>query len=128
MANLIDIQSQIEALKKQADQIRSKEFDSTLAEIKAKMAAYGITVKDLAAAEKKRPGKSKQAKEAKAKTAKAPKVTAKVPAKYKGPNGEEWSGRGLKPNWLAALILQGRTKEEFAVGSAPAAAEGEPQA
>ena len=35
--------------------------------------------------------------------------------KYRGPNGEEWSGRGLTPRWLSALIAQGRNKEEFAV-------------
>ena len=27
-----------------------------------------------------------------------------VPAKYRGPDGETWSGRGLTPRWLAALM------------------------
>lgn len=36
-----------------------------------------------------------------------------VEAKYRGPKGEEWSGRGLMPRWLSALIAEGRTKEEF---------------
>ncbi len=30
-------------------------------------------------------------------------IGAKRAAKYRGPNGEEWSGRGRTPNWLAAL-------------------------
>ena len=38
-------------------------------------------------------------------------------AKYRGPNGEEWSGRGLQPRWLSALIAVGRTKEEFAIAA-----------
>ena len=43
------------------------------------------------------------------------KTRGPVQAKYRGPNGEEWSGRGITPSWLSALIAQGRTKEEFAV-------------
>ena len=39
---------------------------------------------------------------------------AKVPAKFRGPNGEEWSGRGRLPNWLSALEADGRKREEFA--------------
>jgi DNA-binding protein H-NS len=39
----------------------------------------------------------------------------KPPAKYRGPNGEEWSGRGRSPTWLTTLESQGRKREEFAV-------------
>lgn len=38
-----------------------------------------------------------------------------VQAKYRGPNGEEWSGRGMTPSWMNNMIAQGRAKEEFAV-------------
>jgi DNA-binding protein H-NS len=55
------------------------------------------------------------AKSAAAKGAKKPRSVAVVAAKFKGPNGESWSGRGLAPRWLAALIAQGRSKEEFAI-------------
>ena len=37
--------------------------------------------------------------------------------KYRGPNGEEWSGRGLTPSWLRGLVRSGRSKEEFAVAA-----------
>ena len=50
MGNLLDIQSQIEKLQKQANDIRTREFDKTVQEILAKMQAFGITVKDLQAA------------------------------------------------------------------------------
>jgi len=40
---------------------------------------------------------------------------AKVPAKYRGPNGEAWSGRGKQPRWLAALVAEGRTPSEFLI-------------
>ena len=120
MSNLIEIQSQIEKLQKQASEIKAREFDKTVQEILAKMQAYGITLKDL------QPGKARGAK-ARSKIAttaksagskikkKAEKGAAVVAAKYRGPNGETWSGRGLTPRWLAALVAQGRTKEEFAI-------------
>lgn len=115
MDKLIEIQVQIEALKKQAQIVRAKEFDGTVADIRAKMAAFGITVKDLQASEKKGTRKTKGAVATKAKPVKASKSRAKVAAKYQGPNGEAWSGRGLTPKWLGALIAEGRSKDEFAV-------------
>lgn len=42
-------------------------------------------------------------------------VGAKVPAKYRGPAGETWSGRGKQPRWLAALVAEGRTPAEFLI-------------
>jgi DNA-binding protein H-NS len=42
-------------------------------------------------------------------------IGAKRAAKYRGLNGEEWSGRGRTPNWLAALEAEGRSREEFLI-------------
>ena len=122
MANLIGIQGQIEKLQKQASDIKSREFDKTVQEILAKMYAFGITVKDL------QPGKRRATKgKAAAKTAKAAGAKRKtagrktgqvVAAKYRGPNGETWSGRGLAPRWLASLIAAGKTKQDFAIKAA----------
>lgn len=102
MSNLIDIQNQIEKLQKQADEIRAQEFDKTVQEILAKMTAYGITVKDLESVK----GRVRKA---------ASPVTRQAAAKFRGPNGETWSGRGLMPRWLTALVAQGRTKDDFAI-------------
>lgn len=35
--------------------------------------------------------------------------------KYKGPNGELWSGQGRTPIWLRAQEEQGRTRDEFLI-------------
>mgnify|MGYP000099710663 CR=1 FL=1 len=43
------------------------------------------------------------------------KAAGTVPVKYRGPNGETWSGRGRQPNWLTALVEAGHTLEEFLV-------------
>ena len=115
MSKLIDLQSQIANLQKQAEEIRSKEFEATIVEIRAKMAAFGITVKDLQSAKvKAKPGRKTKAGAA-AKPAKVKKATAAVAAKYRGPNGETWTGRGLTPKWLAALVAQGQPKEQFLI-------------
>ena len=121
MTNLIDIQGQIEKLQKQAADIKSKEFSATVRDIQAKMQAFGITVKDLQT-RKTAKGVAKSGRPAKEKVAKAPKAARKssqpVAAKFRGPNGETWSGRGLTPKWLASLVAQGQSKESFAVASA----------
>ena len=120
MTNLIEIQGQIEKLQKQAQDIRSKEFASTVQDILAKMQAFGITIKDLQTAKpgKTGRGKGKAVSVKPAKSAKAAKKAgASVAAKFRGPNGETWSGRGLTPKWLAALLAQGRTKAEFAIAA-----------
>lgn len=39
----------------------------------------------------------------------------KAPAKYVGPGGETWSGRGLAPKWLAELERKGKKRESFLV-------------
>ncbi len=40
----------------------------------------------------------------------------KQPVKYRGPCGEEWSGRGPAPRWMKPLLAKGKTKEDFLIG------------
>lgn len=119
MSNLLDIQSQIEKLQKQANEIKAKDFHATVKEIVSKMQAFGITVKDLQspkAAKGGKPGRPAKAKAGSVKVTKAGRKTGTpVAAKFRGPNGETWSGRGLMPKWLSALVAQGQSKETFAV-------------
>lgn len=120
MTSLIDIQSQIEALQKQAQEIKASEFNNTVQDILAKMQAFGISIKDLVAAN---PALAAVEGKARAKTGAAKPVKAArksvnpVAPKFRGPNGEVWSGRGLTPRWLATLIEQGQSKDSFAVNS-----------
>ena len=41
----------------------------------------------------------------------------KVPPKYRGPGSETWAGRGATPRWLAALLKEGHSIEEFLIGA-----------
>ena len=38
-----------------------------------------------------------------------------APVKYRGPNGESWSGRGLKPRWVTAYVGNGGTLGDLEV-------------
>lgn len=120
MSNLIEIQSQIEKLQKQASEIKAKEFHATVQDILVKMQAFGITVKDLQSAKPVKagkPGRGRAAGKAKAAPKASKKAGVPVAAKYRGPNGETWSGRGLTPKWLANLVAAGQPKETFLIAS-----------
>lgn len=103
MPSLAEIENQIALLQKQAEEIKAQAFNDAVAEIKAKMAEHGITLADL------QDGKGRARKSA------AGKSGGSAPIKYRGPNGETWTGRGLMPRWLAAQVAAGKSRESFAV-------------
>jgi DNA-binding protein H-NS len=39
----------------------------------------------------------------------------KAPAKYRGPSGETWAGRGARPRWLVAAIKGGKKLDDFLI-------------
>lgn len=95
-----ELQEQIAILQKQAEEARKQEIASVVAEIKAKMAEYGITVEDLGPAARGRGRK---------------KTTGGVP-KYRNPaTGEHWTGIGRKPAWMVQALEQGRSMDDFKI-------------
>lgn len=102
MATYTELMAQAQALMSQAEQARKNELSSAIADIKAKMKQYGITVADLGGASggAKKPAKTK----------------SKAAAKYKGPNGELWAGGpGRKPEWVRAVLASGKSIESFRI-------------
>lgn len=99
MASYQELMTQIEGLKRQAEDARKQEIAGAIAEIKRIMAQYGIEPGDLFPA---RGGKAKRA-------------TVGV-IKYRDPvSGAGWSGRGRRPGWVADLEAQGKTIEDCRV-------------
>jgi DNA-binding protein H-NS len=41
----------------------------------------------------------------------------KIAPKYRGPDGQTWSGRGLKPRWLVEAIKGGKKVESFLIAA-----------
>ena len=35
--------------------------------------------------------------------------------KFRSPNGETWSGRGIPPRWMSELEAQGHKRDEFRI-------------
>ena len=100
MANYSELMAQAQALMAQAEQARKSELASVVADIKAKMKEFGITVGDLGGVGAKGVAKTK----------------AKAPAKFKGPNGELWAGGpGRKPEWVREILASGKNIEDFRI-------------
>jgi DNA-binding protein H-NS len=78
-----------------------------IAEIEQKAAALGLSVSDLYpdSAEPMMAPKRKPRKDA----------GQPVAIRYRGPRGEEWSGRGRRPTWLSEAINGGKSIEDFQV-------------
>jgi DNA-binding protein H-NS len=72
------------ALEKQIAEAKKIEQANALAQIRSIMDEFGITPTDLGAGKKLSKAKK----------------SSTVPAKYRGPNGETWTGRGRQPKWV----------------------------
>lgn len=81
--------------------------DAILAEAKEKLAQLGL------AFETAWPGRSPEPSPRASK--KAATGGCQVAAKFRGPNGEEWTGRGRLPKWLHAMEAEGRSRDEFRI-------------
>jgi DNA-binding protein H-NS len=40
----------------------------------------------------------------------------RVAPKYRGPNGETWAGRGMRPRWMQDAMKRGKKPEDFLIG------------
>ncbi len=101
MATYQELLAQREALDKQIEETRQAESKAAIAQVRQLIADWQLSAEDCGF-----------------KTAVAPaskKAKSVVAAKYRGPNGETWSGRGRAPKWLEALEAQGRKRAEFLI-------------
>ena len=97
MATYSELQAQIAALQKEAEEVRKHELQDAINQIKALMDQYGITISDLGG-----------------KTGATKRKTSQVKAKYRDPvSGKEWTGRGLMPKWITQ---SGKDKDAFLIG------------
>jgi len=95
MATYQELVAQKKALDAQIEAARKAEVSAAVAEVKRLVSEHGLTAADCGFGVK-----SKKAGE-------------KVPVKYRGPNGEAWTGRGKTPGWILAQEAAGRTRESL---------------
>ena len=105
MATYIELKQQAEALLAEAEIARKQEITEVVQNIKAQMKENGLTLADLGGSASSSSGQRKVAK-----------TKSTAPAKYRGPNGELWAGGlGRKPEWVRALMAEGKNIEDFLI-------------
>jgi len=94
-----ELQAVIESAEKALKNIQANKRKDVIAQIKELAASIDVVV-EIHEADKKSVRKG-----------------VKVPVKYRHPEDPEktWTGRGVKPTWLQALINAGRDRSEFEV-------------
>jgi len=98
MSQYAELKAQIAKLQAQADEARRNEVANVIAEIKQKIAEFGLSASDLGYAESAKRGR--------------PPKKAPLPPKYQDPKtGQTWSGRGKRPKWIV-----GKNPERFLIG------------
>lgn len=89
-ARLNQIESEIQKLKQEAEEIINREKKEALLDVKAKIRTFGFSAKEL--------GFSGD----------------KTPVKYKL-GSSSWSGRGRKPQWVLDYEAQGKSLQDLLV-------------
>lgn len=122
MNELVKLRQQISEMEKQAAQLQKQNRPVVLAQLREQMAAYGITAEELSRPAPKARPKAQPAKPTKpASSARGKKPVVSSPAKYRGPEGQTWTGKGTAPKWLNDLVATGKTREDFLIGPDAAA-------
>ncbi|MBN3790051.1 H-NS histone family protein [Burkholderia sp. Ac-20353] len=94
------LKAQLEALHEKTEAARIAELEAVVADIRAKVAEYGIAAEQIFGRQR---------------VAKGKKVGAHVAAKYQNPKtGETWSGRGRAPAWIKDV----KDRSRFLIGAA----------
>jgi DNA-binding protein H-NS len=87
-----------------ADQLKEQRA-SAIAQAKAIMTEFGLSLADISAGKPGRPPKNADGA-----------APSKVAAKYRDPATDKtWSGRGLKPRWLSEALAAGKQLTDFAI-------------
>jgi DNA-binding protein H-NS len=115
---LAEVNAEIAKLKKQADQIRSREVKEVVSRIKRAVKHYGLTPRELfgkAAGASEPTPKVRGKKSGQSAKATPSKLKPIGVIRFRDEAGNSWTGRGKRPNWFKAAIAAGKTPEDLAV-------------
>ena len=96
-AEVAAAEAEIELKKEKLEEAKAKVRVHRIEKIKEQIDAFSISQDDLFSAHQSK------------------KSRTPVQAKYRSPNGEEWSGRGLPPKWVAEHIDSGGSKDDLLI-------------
>lgn len=110
-----ELEKLIKSARKRKTQLQKRKPIATVRrKVEAMIMTAGYTVEELfgtgggaAAGNKKTAGRKST----------AGRTLGTVPPKYRNPDNtsETWSGRGRQPRWMAALVAEGKTPEDFLI-------------
>jgi DNA-binding protein H-NS len=108
------VMKQIDALQREAEELRRKEVEGVIERIKEAIHVYDLKASDLGL------GGARAAKAAKAparrgRGRKGRTAAAARDVKFRDEHGNVWGGRGPRPAWLRAALQAGRSLSDFAV-------------
>ena len=98
-----ELLKQRDELDAQISEAKRAESVAAIDTVRRLIADYALTAKDCGFSDAKPKAMVTQSKRGPA------------PVKYRGPNGEAWSGRGRRPSWLGVLMEEGHLREEYLV-------------
>lgn len=101
MASYVELLAQAKGLMEQAEVLRKTEKSEALSYIRSKMKEFGLKAADLGG-ERKNKTKLLGGK-------------GELPARFKGPEGQLWSGLGRHPDWLRREMATGKAKDDFKI-------------
>lgn len=91
----------------QAEQVRLRELSGVIEEMKRKIRLFNITAEELGFAVKTKTKADG--------SGGAPDGRSNVEMKYRGKQGQEWSGRGKKPKWVLDHIAEGGSLDDLTI-------------
>ncbi len=105
MTTYHELLAQRDSIDKQISDALRAESVEAIDTVRRLVADYALTAKDCGFADFAAP------------KAMVTQIKTRAPAaiKYRGPNGEAWSGLGRRPGWLGSLIEDGRSADEFLI-------------
>ncbi|MCW3503602.1 H-NS histone family protein [Burkholderia cenocepacia] len=98
MATYQELKAKAEDLLRQAEAAREAELETVLAEVRARVAEYGLTAEQIFGRKRRVQGR---------------RSGGAVEPKYRDPKtGATWSGRGREPSWI-----KGKRRERFEIAA-----------
>jgi DNA-binding protein H-NS len=107
--SLVQLEKQIDALRRQADGLKRKEVKGVVARIRQAIEYYQLTPADLGFA-----GGAKRGPKAAAspgRTRAGRKTVGRI--KFRDEAGNTWTGHGRRPKWYVEAIAAGKTPEQL---------------
>jgi DNA-binding protein H-NS len=100
---LLEIKKRIDT---EVESRKAKEVENLRAKVTETAQSLGVSVQELfGLRSRSRPNGGRKTKH----------LRGPQPPKYRGPNGELWSGKGPAPKWMKPYLAKGKTKADFLI-------------